>query len=266
MKHRILFLAAAAFIAAAFAFEPVAQDPGYHQFADSRGFLGIANFWNVVTNLPFLYAGITGLRYLSAKESRGILQSLLPAYRAFFFGVLLTAIGSGWYHIGPANDSLFWDRLPMTLAFMSLFSIILGEHISETLGKRSLLPLLLAGVASVLYWSFTESRGVGDLRPYVLIQFMPILLMPLIMLNYSSFFDRTAFLWGMIVIYATAKLVEHFDYAIYAFGELISGHSVKHLLAATAPLLFLHGLKSRQARLAGARDVKSVESTSRRAP
>ncbi len=248
MKHRALFLAAAVIIAAAFALEPIAQAPGYHQFADTRQFLGVANFWNVVTNLPFLYAGFAGLKFLSANEPRGILHSLLPAYRVFFAGVLMTAVGSAWYHISPDNDSLLWDRLPMTVVFMSLFSIILGEHISETLGRRALLSLLLVGVASVIYWSFTESRGIGDLRPYVLVQFIPMLLIPFVLLMYSSHFDSTAFLWGMIVIYASAKLVEHFDHEVYAFGELISGHSVKHLAAATASLLFLYGLRSRQPR------------------
>ncbi|HEX9851939.1 MAG TPA: ceramidase domain-containing protein [Woeseiaceae bacterium] len=248
MKRRALFLAAAVFITAAFAFDPVAQAPDYHQFADTRRFLGIANFWNVVTNLPFLYAGFAGLKYLSTNEPRGILPSLVPAYRAFFAGVLLTAIGSARYHIAPDNDSLLWDRLPMTLVFMSLFSIIVGEHISGTLGRRVLLPLLLVGVASAVYWSVTERLGIGDLRPYVLVQFMPMLLIPLVLLMYSSHFDRTAFLWGMIVVYTAAKLVEHFDYAVYAFGELLSGHSVKHLAAATASLLFLYGLRFRQPR------------------
>ena len=41
---------------------PIAQDPTYHQFADQRTLLGIPNFWNVVSNLPFVLVGAMGLR------------------------------------------------------------------------------------------------------------------------------------------------------------------------------------------------------------
>ena len=33
--------------------EPVPQDPAYHQFADARPWLGIPNFQNVASNLPW---------------------------------------------------------------------------------------------------------------------------------------------------------------------------------------------------------------------
>jgi hypothetical protein len=235
-------------IAGAFLLDPIAQDPAYHLFADTRQFLGIANFWNVASNILFLYAGIRGLHYLSTGDTSGILPSLIPAYRVFFIGVLLTAFGSGWYHSGPGLDSMVWDRLPMTLVFMSLFSIVLGEHISESFGRQMLLPLLLIGAGSVVYWLLTEGRGAGDLRPYVLVQFMPMMLIPLILLLYASGFDRTGFFWGVIGVYAIAKLFELFDSDIYRAGELISGHSIKHLVAGLAALLFLRGLKSRRAK------------------
>lgn len=246
MKHAVLILVATGLIAGIFFVDPIAQDAAYHQFADTRRVLGIPNFWNVVSNLLFLYAGIEGFRYLATPASPGVRPALLPLYRVFFGGVLLTTFGSAWYHIGPGNDSLVWDRLPMTLAFTSLFSIVLAEHVSETLGKRLLLPLLLAGAGSVAYWWFTEMQGRGDLRPYVLVQFLPMLLIPLILLLYASRFDETGFIWAMIIVYAVSKLFEYFDYNVLASGGLISGHSIKHLVAALAPLVFLHGLKTRR--------------------
>ena len=248
MKHSALFLVAAVLITGAFLLDPIAQDPAYHLFADTRQFLGIANFWNVASNILFLYAGIRGLQYLAAGDNSGILHALIPAYRVFFTGVLLTAFGSAWYHSGPGHDSMVWDRLPMTLVFMSLFSIVIGEHISESFGRQMLLPLLMAGVGSVVYWSITEGQGAGDLRPYVLVQFLPMVLIPLILLLYASCFDRTGFFWGVIGIYTAAKLFELLDSEIYLAGELISGHSIKHLVAALGPLLFLRGLKSRRAK------------------
>ena len=134
----------------------------------------------------------------------------------------------------------------MTLAFMGLFSIVMGEQVSERLGQKMLLPLLLAGVGSVVYWWLGEIRGQGDLRPYILVQFMPMVLIPMMLVLYRSAFDRTGFIWLMIVLYAAAKLFEYMDYSIYSTGYFISGHSIKHIVAATAALLFLHGLRTRE--------------------
>src|SRR5215813_6215925 len=84
----------------------IPQDQNYHQFADQRTILGIPNFWNVVSNLPFLAVGASGLRRFRYS----------PATIVFFLGVFLTGIGSSYYHWDPKDDTLFWDRLPMTLS------------------------------------------------------------------------------------------------------------------------------------------------------
>jgi hypothetical protein len=245
MKQLLLLLVAAALLIAVLMLDPIAQDEAYHRFADSRRLLGIPNFWNVVSNLLFAYAGIAGLRFLGTAGPSGIVELLLPSYRVFFAGLLLTAFGSAWYHAGPGIESMVWDRLPMTLAFMSLFSIVIGEQVSVQLGRRLLVPLLLAGAGTVIYWWLGESAGQGDLRPYVLVQFMPMALIPMMLAMYESPFDRTGFIWLMIVLYAAAKVFEFIDYSVYAMGGLLSGHSIKHIVAALATLVFLHGLKNR---------------------
>jgi len=203
---------------------------------------GVGTVWGLIYFI--LLAGIGGLRYLSTSQARDDLQSLVPAYRLLFAGVFLTAFGSAWYHFAPGNDSMLWDRLPMTLVFASLLSIVIAEHVSLSIGRQILLPLLLTGVGSVVYWSVTESNGAGDLRPYMLVQFLPMLLIPLILLLFMSRYNRARVFWGMIVIYAAAKAVEELDSRIYMAGQLISGHSVKHLVAGLAPLLLLRELKA----------------------
>ena len=125
------------------------QDPAYHGFADSRTLLGFDNFWNVASNLPFLIVGIWGLVYVRQHGDEVCLAGLQVAYVVFFIGVSLTAIGSGYYHINPANGPLVWDRLPMTISFAGLFSIIIGEFVSPRAARRHLVPLLVAGIASV---------------------------------------------------------------------------------------------------------------------
>ncbi|MDX1403362.1 MAG: hypothetical protein R3192_02430 [Woeseiaceae bacterium] len=226
--------------------EPYPQPQTYFLFADHRTLLGISNFWNVASNVLFLVPGIAGLWILGPGGHRGTLAELDPAYHLFFAGVLLTAFGSAWFHLAPDNNSLFWDRLPMTIAFMALAAIIVGEHVSIVLGRRLLWPLLTLGAISVLYWDFSESRDAGDLRLYGLVQFLPLLVIPVILLGYRSVFDRTRFIWILFILYALAKLCELLDAAIYSLGQMISGHTLKHIVASLGPLLMLHGIMQRR--------------------
>lgn len=225
---------------------PIPQDPAYHLFADGRQLLGVTNFWNVMSNLPFLIVGWWGLSFVS-KHGRDVCASgLVPAYRVFFVGILLTAFGSGYYHLTPSNESLVLDRLPMTIGFAGLFSIVTGEFVSVGIGRRLLAPLLVIGMASVAYWAFTETYGVGDLRPYALVQFLPMLLIPIILSVYRSASDSTRFFWLMIAFYVLAKICEYFDAGIYSLGEIMSGHSLKHLFASLTPATLLYALNRRR--------------------
>ncbi|MCP4048855.1 MAG: ceramidase, partial [Gammaproteobacteria bacterium] len=106
--------------------EPIAQDPAYHQFADQRTILGVPNFWNVVSNLPFLITGVMGLFSLYHAGGIKFLTEIKPAYILFFAGIALVCFGSAYYHLWPDNETLVWDRLPMALAFMALFAVIIG--------------------------------------------------------------------------------------------------------------------------------------------
>ncbi|NCF13775.1 MAG: alkaline phytoceramidase, partial [Gammaproteobacteria bacterium] len=103
---------------------PVVQDPAYHLFADGRTLLAIPNFWNVVSNLPFLVVGAIGFQVALEKKQ----EPLRAAWLAFFAGVFLTAFGSGYYHLAPDNESLAWDRLTMTIGLMSFVAIVIGEY------------------------------------------------------------------------------------------------------------------------------------------
>ncbi len=249
IRGRALLAVSLFAIIAVFVFvDPYPQPQAYHVFADDRTLLGIANFWKVATNAVFLMPGIAGLWILGSRNHPGILPGLFPAYHFLFLGVLLTAFGSGWFHLAPDNNTLFWDRLPMTIAFMSLVAIIVGEHVSESLGKRLLWPLLTIGAASVFYWAYSESQHAGDLRLYGLVQFLPMLLIPAVLLMYRSVFDQTRFIWIVFAWYALAKVFEQLDATLYGFGEIISGHSIKHVCAAIGPIVLIYGGAKRQLR------------------
>ena len=221
------------------------QPAGYYQFADSRTFFGVPNFLDVASNALFLVFGLSGLRHVLIQNDLNILQPLKAAYVVLFVGITLTAFGSGWFHLAPSNDTLFWDRLPMTVAFMPLFAIILGEHVSESLARNLFWPLLFIGIGSVIYWDYSESLGEGDLRLYGLVQFLPMLLIPIILYAYRSAFDTTRFFWVAIGLYALAKILEQLDLQLFSLGELISGHSLKHIAASIVPLVLLLGFKNR---------------------
>ena len=209
---------------------PIPQDPGYHQFADTRQIAGIDNFWDVVSNLPFLMAGVFGLwRYprLTVAESK-------VGYLVLCVGVLLVAAGSSYYHLTPSNATLLWDRLPMTVAFMALLALLLGERVTSKHKNITLWTLVAFGVCAALYWSWTESQERGDLRPYVLVQFLPIILMPLILWLFPEKYIRSSLLMYAFVFYLLAKVCEHFDHEIYSMIHCVSGHSIKHITAALA--------------------------------
>jgi hypothetical protein len=223
--------------------EPLAQDPAYHAFADDRTLLGIPNFWNVVSCVPFFIVGAWGLVILTRHP--GTATRLRSAWTVFFIGILVTTFGSGYYHLDPNNASLGWDRLAMVIAFTGLLALVIGEYLSAQWANRLLVPLLLLGVGSVYYWLTTEARGAGDLRPYALVQFLPMLLVPVIVLVRRERSDLGPWFGLLIVCYAAAKIFEFYDASVYSAGEWMSGHAIKHLLAAAGAACLLVGLKQR---------------------
>ncbi len=214
-------------------FKPNPQDSAYHQFADQRKIAGIPNFFNVVSNLPFLFVGAYGL--LKVKSSKAP-SSILYMYSILFLGIFLTAFGSAFYHYRPDNNSLVYDRIPMTLVFMAFFSFVITTWINMKTGTLLLIPLLMIGISSVIYWHYSELKGRGDLRFYAFIQYFPIIIIPLIFLLFKNpYKNKGLFLLGWVFgWYIIAKLLEIFDKSIYIYTNIISGHSLKHIAAALA--------------------------------
>ena len=198
---------------------PIPQDQDYHLFADQRTILGIPNFWNVVSNVPFLMVSAAGLRRFHRDAATVV----------FFLGVFLTGIGSSYYHWDPHDGALFWDRLPMTLSFAALLALVVRERVSEVAGTILLWPALAVGVFSLLLWRWT-----GDLRLYLWVQFFPALAALLLFSLYPAKYSDAYYWIVAIAFYALAKLFESTDKVIYSAGVLGSGHTLKHLAAAAA--------------------------------
>jgi len=236
----LLLVTAAAMLGMAFV-EPIAQDLSYHLFADRRTWWQIPNTLDVLSNLPFVFVGLMGLQYsISCRH-----QPLYWPFLAMFVGVFSTGFGSAYYHWAPANETLVWDRLPMTIAFMGLFTMILADRVDGR-WRQALLPLLVLGIASVWYWDWTETQGAGDLRPYALVQFLPMLLIPLILWLYPAPRRDGGCYIGLVCCYGLAKVLEYFDKPVFELIAVVSGHSLKHLAAALATV-FLYALWKRHA-------------------
>lgn len=237
-KIILILLASSLGIIATTLVSPVAQDPAYHNFADKRTLYGINNFWNVVSNVPFMLFGLLGLYKTRQTLPEGSLKKLQRAYALFFTGAVLVSFGSSYYHLNPSTDTLLWDRLPMTIAFMAFFSIIIAEYISLITGRLLLIPLLAVGVGSVIYWFYTEQLGAGDLRPYALVQFLPVVLVPVILIVFKTTNTHSKYIWAMFLVYFFSKISEYFDVYIFNLSSEISGHTIKHLLASLGILFF----------------------------
>lgn len=230
---------------------PLAQPAEYHHFADQRSFFGIPNFNDVVSNLAFLLSGGAGLGFLwrirqqpehttfeDCKES-------LP-YWVLFLSVTTVAFGSFYYHWTPDVDHLLWDRLPIVIAIAALLSATLVDRVSKTAGLVALPLLVTLAVLSVLYWYWTEQQGAGNLNFYLVMQFYPILLIVWLSLRFPSRYSYGYVVFQVIALYAAAKLFEILDSQIFAWTNgWISGHTLKHLVAAFAAYWIVRMLRER---------------------
>lgn len=245
-KHILLLSISLLMSVGLFLMPAIPQDIQYHNFADQRTMLGVPNFFNVISNLPYLLFGYLGAFLVLTETSLKSIKSIKYIYILFFVGVAIVCFGSGYYHLNPSNHTLLWDRLPMTIAFMSFFSIVLAEYVSLKTAKKAFFPLLLLGLISVLYWYWSETIGRGDLRLYILVQFLPVILIPLMLLMFKSIFTHSIYFWFMTVCYVLAKIFELTDQAFFELFEVISGHTMKHLVSSLAPYLFYLSLKERR--------------------
>ena len=247
-RGRWLLALTALCIAAAFLAPAIPQPQGYHQFADQRRVAGVANFCDVASNAGFLLAGIAGIVIVWSGRARFEFARERWPWTAFFLGLLLTALGSSYYHLAPDNERLFWDRLPMTIAFAGLVASQIVERFSVRAGLALLFPLLIAGAASVIYWRWTERIGAGNVAPYGILQGYAVVVLLFLMIFERSRYTRGADLYWIFGWYVLSKLFETFDGAIFALGDIVSGHTLKHLAASAAGFVACYMLMHRTLR------------------
>ncbi len=222
--------------------DPISQSLDYHILADARSWLGVPNVLNVISNVAFLYVGVVGLNFCLGPDK----PALHGTWAGFFFGVVLVCFGSAYYHWRPDNAALVWDRLPMTLAFMALSVAVIAEHIGESLSRYLIVPAVTIGIATVLWWQHTD-----DLRLYIWVQATPLMLVPLLFVLYPTRYSHRRYLLSALGLYLVAKIFELYDRELYRLTmDTVSGHTLKHLVAAISTYLIYRMLR-RRSRLAG---------------
>ncbi len=240
-SRRVWILALLAVTAAAgvAAMPVLTQDVAYHRFADAQTRLGVPNGWNVLSNAPFLVIGVLGLAACLRRSD----QPARPAWIVAFAGIALVSLGSAWYHWSPSTAALVWDRLPMTVGFMGLLVAVLEPTIGARASRLLLAPAVAVGLGSIAFWVWT-----GDLRPYVWVQFTPLLMIAAV-LALDPRRPGAGTLLGALLLYGAAKGLEAGDGTIAAAsGGLVAGHALKHLAAAAACLLLVRVAREATAR------------------
>jgi hypothetical protein len=237
-RHALLLLGLAAFSVIVFTRPPIPQDAAYHHMADTRRVFGVANGLNVLSNVPFALVGIVGLVGVFRRhggEGGNPDSWRRGPYVALFGGTALTAIGSSYYHLMPDNARLVWDRLPMACVCAGLLVIVLAECVSVRAARRLFWPVLVSAAMSVGYWRWSELRGAGDLRPYVLVQYGTLLAIALTLALFRGRLRGERYLIAGLIAYAVAKGFEMADAFVFAITRhVVSGHTIKHLIAAAA--------------------------------
>lgn len=239
MKLITRFLPAAVIVAATTAmlwYGPIAQLPDYHQFADNTTRFGVPHFADVISNIGFALVAVAGWIGLAGGGDPSRLGGGWPGYRLFLVSLFLTAFGSAWYHLAPDNARLVWDRIPIALACAGLLAGVWGDARGRDSGGLTN-GLAAFAIFSVVWWYGTDLAGIGDLRPYLLLQTAPIVLVPLWQwIHDSERADRVSF--GIaLLLYVAAKFAELYDHEIGAALGTLTGHTLKHLLATGAAAL-----------------------------
>ena len=247
-----LLLGMAALLALAL-FGPVLPASAHqHTLADQRALWGIPCALDVLSNLPFAIAGLWGLVALR-RVAPGMLDAPSRALASLFFaGLVCTAAGSALYHWQPQDAGLLWDRLGMVLPFAGLLGLAGASRVSARAGAAAAGTVLLAGPLAVLWWSHS-----GNLLPWAVVQLGGMLVVLALACLPRRDGALALHLGAVMALYALAKLFEAADHAVFeATGQVVSGHSLKHVLAAAAAWPVLAALAA--LRHSGAKHLRHV--------
>jgi hypothetical protein len=208
-----------------------------HPFIDARVLWGVPNALDVLSNLAFVPLGAAGLWVLHRAPS--VHSAARQSATVFFIGLLLTCISSSIYHWAPSVWGLAVDRAGMAVAFAGVLGLAAAERISLRAAPWVWSVVLLAGLIAIML-----NYAMGVMAPWIAVQFggMAVVLWAAAQPRRAG---AVGVRWGVVIaIYVVAKCLELGDEAVFhATGGLVSGHSLKHVVASLAALPVIAALR-----------------------
>lgn len=205
---------------------PLGQAGAYHAFANTRTWLGVPNAADVLSNVPIFLAGCAILAKVG--RSPEVDAASAPGLVVAGVGLVVTGIGSAWYHLAPSDATLIWDRLPLAVVFAGVLLTAWASSGIAPPSKAEAALFVLASLGSVGWWVF-----LGSLWPYAILQFGG--LAAILVLAVRNRLVPAGAWWLLLLLYALAKACEMLDQAIWDWThQVVSGHTLKHLMSAAA--------------------------------
>lgn len=245
--EKLLWCVVATLVVLAVALPGMPQDAGYHHFADTRTVMGVPHAMDVLSNIFFLAFGGIGLVFHFSGRLDYPNSAMRTSGLVFFLGFVLTGLGSTWYHLDPNDGRLAWDRMGMVVAFAGVLGLAAAHRVSIRAANLLLPAALSGGVLSVAWFAAT-----GSITPYMVMQFGGIGLVAGV--SWLPTHGKGPNWAALIAAYALAKVLELEDPEVFHLTQgLVSGHTLKHALAALAAVAVLLPLCRHPAAAAGAR-------------
>jgi hypothetical protein len=225
-----------------------ALHPHGHPFVDARTFWGIPNFMDVLSNAPLLLAGLLGVGALQTQRGTQRLPTVHLAMAVFFVGLMLTGLGSAWYHWAPDAQGLVLDRLGMAVTFAGALALAVSERVSVAAASVTLRSSMMVALLSAVM-----PLSHGNVWPWAVVQFGGMALMLWLSMQKPVAGAMGVRIGVLLALYAVAKVFELGDEAIFhATGEVVSGHTLKHLVAALAVFPVLVAVRQNARAVVGA--------------
>ena len=237
-RERALLLVVLLLALVAVAGPVLVQPSHYHDFADQRAWGAVPHAMDVLSNLSFALWGLAGAGVLvQAFRQQAVERTTAWLATLFFGGLMVTTAVSAMYHWQPDNAGLLWDRGGMVLAFAGLLGLAARQGISARAGVALAAAVLVLGPVSVQVWAVS-----GNLLPWGALQFGGMALI----VGLACLRPMTGkagqspqglpIRWSLLIaLYALAKVLELGDHQVFEWTQhLISGHSLKHIVASCA--------------------------------
>ena len=209
------------------AWGPVPAGALTHQHADNRSWLGIPNAANVLVNVPIFWCAAWGW---CATRTSPWTRSLRLPWQGFHLWVMLASLLAAMYHAAPSDAGYIASHVCSAGAALMLSFGLMAERLDRRWGAMTSCVLAALVVVAIGVASDYEQRLGGgiDVRPFLLLQAVPLLLVVAGTLRLPPDRPRRSAWVVLLALYAGARLLEWADAPVFTITGWISGHTLMH--------------------------------------